>query len=39
MRSDLQTPRTALAGKQPEAQTVSAGKYDVFIAPVEQFML
>src|SRR5262245_34643767 len=39
MRSDLQTPRTTLASKQPEAQTVSAGKYDVFIAPVEQFML
>jgi hypothetical protein len=23
----------------PEAQTISAGKYDVFIAPMEQFML
>jgi len=35
----VRTPRTALVRKQPEAQTVSAGKYDVFIAPVEQFML
>jgi len=35
----VRTPRAALASKQPEAQTVGAGKYDVFIAPPEQFML